>query len=142
MTFEAGGSLRPRSFEEAIMNVVILSGQLSSDPRCTELPSGELRWSIELSTPTNEGATTVPVAWHGTLPDDRWRAGTQLCVAGEVRRRFFRSGGTTQSRTEVLAAAMVELTSRRSAAVALRQVMRVLDHDQAARLRSGLPALE
>ncbi|MEK7426564.1 MAG: hypothetical protein AAB131_22300 [Actinomycetota bacterium] len=124
------------------MNVVILCGQLSSDPRCTELPSGELRWSIELSTPSADGMLTVPVSWHGALPKAGWGTGTTLYVAGRVRRRFFRVGGVTQSRTEVVAQSMVELTGRGSSMVALKRALRVLDPDEAARLRSVLPALE
>lgn len=124
------------------MNLVVVSGTLSSDPRCTELPSGELRWSIDVSTPSSDGVLTVPVAWHGALPGAHWAKGTDVCVAGQVRRRFFRVGGVTQSRTEVVAQSIVELTRRGSAAAALRRVVRVLDPDEVARLRSVLPAPE
>ncbi len=144
------------------MNIVIVSGRISSDPRCTELPSGELRWSIEVTTPVeaaaatgrtttarpaqagaDRGATsataTVPVAWHGPLPAGEWAAGTEVCVAGSVRRRFFRVGGLTQSRTEVLAHSLVRVAARGSTTTALRRVLRALDDDEVARLRSVLP---
>jgi single-strand DNA-binding protein len=124
------------------MNVVILSGQLSSDPRCTELPTGELRWSLDLTTSLVEGNCTVPVSWHGTLPSDQWCAGSVLCVVGHARRRFFRVGGITQSRTEVLAQSIIQVGPRSSPTVALRRAMRVLDSDVVTRLRSMLPALE
>ena len=148
------------------MNIVVLSGRISSDPRCTELPSGELRWAIEVTTSaeapttgrTTTGRTTtgpaaqagaaraatsvtatVPVAWHGPLPAGEWAAGTEVCVAGSVRRRFFRVGGLTQSRTEVIAHSLVRVAARGSTTTALRRVLRVLDDDEVARLRSVLP---
>ena len=43
-------------------------------------------------------------------------AGTEVVVTGRVRRRFFRAGGTTASRTEVVAEAVV--AARRRAQVA------------------------
>lgn len=149
------------------MNIVILSGRISSDPRCTELPSGELRWSIDVTTPAEALAATgragtgragtgraaqagvaraalsvtatVPIAWHGPLPVGEWAAGTEVCVAGSVRRRFFRVGGLTQSRTEVIAHSLVRVAARGSTATALRRVLRALDDDEVARLRSVLP---
>ena len=144
------------------MNIVIVSGRISSDPRCTEVPSGELRWSIEVTTPAEAPSVTgrittgravqagaaraavsvtatVPVAWHGPLPAGEWAAGTEVCVAGSVRRRFFRVGGLTQSRTEVIAHSLVRVAPRGSTTTALRRVLRALDGDEVARLRSVLP---
>ena len=95
------------------MNIVILSGRLSSAPRSTELPSGTVRWNLEVSCPDADGRLVgVPVSWEGTVPEC-WEVQTPVVVAGTVRRRFFRAGGSTQSRTEVVAAAVVEVTRRR-----------------------------
>jgi single-strand DNA-binding protein len=54
-------------------------------------------------------------------------SGTDVLVVGRVRRRFFRAGGVTQSRTEVVASAVVPL--RRTAAVrrALRGAVSALE---------------
>lgn len=122
------------------MNLVILCGEIRSAPRCSQLAGGEFRWSFDVSTASHSGSHRVEVSWHGALPDPGWTEGTRVVVAGQVRRRFYRSGGLTQSRTEVLAASLVEVTGRRSAAVALRQAARVLDPDESARLRSALPS--
>jgi hypothetical protein len=43
-----------------------------------------------------------------------------------VRRRFFRAGGVTQSRTEVVAASVVKASSRRSAARAIEVAVAAL----------------
>ncbi len=122
------------------MNIVILSGRLSSDPRRAELPSGTVRWNLEVSCPDSAGRLVgVPVMWEGEVPDT-WAADTAIVVTGSVRRRFFRSGGATQSRTEVVAIGVVEVTRRRSEQAALTRALRCLGSETAAGLRSVLGA--
>jgi len=138
------------------MNIVILNGVLSSVPRRTEMPSGDVRWALEVTTPVGvvsgvpDGrASSVPVAWQGELASGPsctgnpagWCAGTELVVVGTVRRRFYRAGGVTQSRTEVVASSLVEVTKRRSVEVALRRAARALGPDSGAALRSALGML-
>lgn len=138
------------------MNIVILNGVLSSVPRRTELPSGDVRWSLEVTTPVGAGpgvpdgrAASVPVAWQGELVSgpsctgdpDGWGVGTEVVVVGAVRRRFYRAGGVTQSRTEVVASSLVEVTKRRSVDVALRRGARSLGPNSGAALRSALGML-
>jgi single-strand DNA-binding protein len=138
------------------MNTVILNGVLSSVPRRTELPSGDVRWSLEVTTPAGADpdvqdgrAASVPVAWQGELVSGPsctgdpggWCAGTELVVVGAVRRRFYRAGGVTQSRTEVVALSLVEVTKRRSAEAALRRGARALGPNSSAALRSALGML-
>lgn len=102
------------------MNVVFLQGRLSSDPVLRELASGSRVLSLEVSTSTDAGAANVPVAWFDppVLPD--WGAGVDVVVRGVVKRRFFRGASGTQSRTEVVAAEVCEVTKR-------RQVQRILE---------------
>jgi single-strand DNA-binding protein len=95
-------------------NVVILRGVLARPPQQTELPSGSLLASFEVTVRRDEGpAETVPVTW---MSPPAWAtvmdAGTQVVVSGRVRRRFFRTAGATQSRTEVVASEMVKATAR------------------------------
>lgn len=125
------------------MNIVILVGTLSGVPRRTELPSGAVLWSLDLTTPASSGvsASSVPTVWHGDLPNEAWNAGTSLAVVGTARRRFFRAGGVTQSRTEVVATAIIEVTKRRTIDTAVRLALRSLDADEASALRSTLTAL-
>lgn len=88
------------------MNVTILQGCLSRPPEPRALPSGDLLVAFEVTVPAagDRKAESVPVVWFGApaaaaeLPPE-----TEVIVVGRVRRRFFRAGGSTQSRTEVVA---------------------------------------
>ena len=85
------------------MNVVVLQGTLSKDGVRRTLPSGTELINLEVTTPVEDARVSVPVAWFdppARVP--RLEAGAEVLVIGNVRRRFFRAGGTTQSRTEVV----------------------------------------
>lgn len=103
------------------MNLAILRGHLSSPPRHQQLGSGDHLVSLELTTRGGEGpAESVPVAWFAPPdPASSWDAGLELVVVGRVRRRFFRAGGATASRTEVVATAVIPATKRATAAKAV-----------------------
>ena len=63
----------------------------------------------------------MPVAWFDAPATGRaLTAGTDVVVVGSVRRRFFRTAGATQSRTEVVAERIV--AARRG-----REVRRLLE---------------
>jgi single-strand DNA-binding protein len=67
----------------------------------------------------------VPVAWYGAKRPLRLLAGDEVVVTGMVRRRWFRAGGGSQSRTEVVAAGVAKLNSKgagRLIAAALAEV--------------------
>jgi single-strand DNA-binding protein len=52
----------------------------------------------------SQSAETVPVAWpDAPVNATQLEPGTEVVVLGRTRRRFFRAGGFTQSRTEVVA---------------------------------------
>ncbi|MDO8389197.1 MAG: hypothetical protein Q7V57_01825 [Actinomycetota bacterium] len=101
------------------MNVVVLQGVLSSAPVCRQLASGAVVVSLELTTPTESGQASVPIAWFDPPTEVTWAPGDELVVVGTVRRRFFRSGGITQSRTEVVATAVLPIAKRRLVRAAL-----------------------
>lgn len=92
------------------MNIVVLRGSLSRPPVTRELPSGDLLVTYEVTVRPADGARaeTVPVTWFEApqgavdLPVDE-----EVVVCGRVRRRFFRAGGVTQSRVEVVATRVV-----------------------------------
>ena len=92
------------------MNIVLLHGVLAREPELRELPSGDHVASFDL-TVRDDGHDTdvVPISWHGAPVTvlDKLEPGGELIVTGRVRRRFFRAGGATQSRTEVVATAVV-----------------------------------
>lgn len=93
-------------------NVVLLRGTITSEPICRTLPSGDTVTQLELSTKVDGRTTSVPVAVHS----DRVTviAGDEVVVTGHVSRRFFRAGGVTQSRTEVIAAEVLKRTRKRT----------------------------
>jgi single-strand DNA-binding protein len=95
------------------MNSVILFGRLSSEPQVRILASGSVLLSLELTTPTDDGALSVPVAWFDPPSSASFDAGDDVVVVGAVRRRFFRTAAGTQSRTEVVAIEVVSARSRR-----------------------------
>lgn len=90
------------------MNVVILRGTLSRPPTSRTLPSGDELVTLEVTTRPPEGrAESVPVCWPGAPARVlRLAEGEAVVVTGRVRRRFFRAGGATASRTEVVAEAV------------------------------------
>jgi single-strand DNA-binding protein len=91
------------------MNIVILRGVLSRPPEERELPSGDRIVTYEVTVPSPDGRSeTVPVVWSPPAGRGWWDAGEAVVVTGRVRRRFFRAGGATQSRTEVVADRVVK----------------------------------
>jgi single-strand DNA-binding protein len=109
-------------------NLAVLVGTLSRPAELRELPSGDRLVALEVTVRPDGGpAESVPVAWSGApVAAARWVAGEEVLVVGRVRRRFFRAGGVTQSRTEV--AATVAVPTRRGVAAgkALQAAMEVL----------------
>lgn len=99
-------------------NLVVLTGTITLDPTLRELRTGSVL-QFDLSTVLGDSTTaSVPVAWH--QPTDAQvaavGAGHEVVVVGTVRRRFFRVGGQTQSRTEVIVSTL--LPARRKKTVA------------------------
>jgi len=99
------------------MNIVVLQGKLSRAPEERQLRESVLATYEVTTRAADEPAITAPVVWFDP-PDTAWTldAGDDVTVVGEVRRRFFRSNGRTESRTEVVANAV--LPTRRKAQVA------------------------
>jgi single-strand DNA-binding protein len=94
-------------------NMVVLKGSVAGVPRSRELPSGTMAVEFDITTQGSSGSCSAPVVWldpprNGALVE----AGRAVVVVGVARRRFFRSGGMTQSRTEVVAARVVRAERR------------------------------
>jgi single-strand DNA-binding protein len=96
------------------MNVVLIEGRLSSDPRQRGLPSGSVLHSYEVSTSDGGATRSVPVVWVDPARPPRLVAGDRVVVVGSVRRRFFRAGGAVASRTEVEAGTVARAGSARA----------------------------
>lgn len=91
------------------MNIVVLVGSLARPPLPRTLPSGDVVVGFEVTVRPPEGRPeTVPVVWPGAPPSALTiPVGEEVVVTGRVQRRFFRTGGATASRTEVLAGGLV-----------------------------------
>jgi single-strand DNA-binding protein len=107
---------------ESSFNLAVLVGRLSRPPTEVELPSGDRLVRYEVTVPRDDGpADSVPVSWLAAPARALgFAAGDHVAVVGTVRRRFFRSGGRLDSRTEVAATALVAV-SHRAATRALEQ---------------------
>ena len=114
------------------MNVVVVKGVLSRVPEARELPSGDVVVNYELTVRRPDGlAEGVPVVWYDAGPVDLG-TGAEVIVVGRVRRRFFRTGGATQSRTEVVADQVISLANRRRVKAAVGRAGLALERwDQA-----------
>lgn len=103
------------------MNVVALTGRLSRPAEQRVLPSGDRLVAIDVTVAREgEKAEGVPVVWFGAPASaGDLDVDERVVVVGRVRRRFFRSGGSTQSRTEVVADAVVPSRHTKRAKAAL-----------------------
>lgn len=103
------------------MNIVVLAGSLSRPPEVRELPSGDPLVTYEVTIRSGEHrAESVPVVWFDAPKTaTSIEAHETVVVTGRVRRRFFRSGGATASRTEVVATAVIPTRHRKRARRAL-----------------------
>ena len=88
------------------MNVTILQGTLSRPPERRTLPSGDelVAYEVTVAAEGYRRAEGVPVVWlDAPTSAAELEVAAEVVVVGRVRRRFFRAGGATQSRTEVVA---------------------------------------
>jgi hypothetical protein len=126
--------MNPSEHPSIPTNLVVLRGSVANAPALRDLPSGNVVAQFDLITAVHVdgrvATSAVPVAWTDPSPSDLARVGegVDIVVVGTVRRRFFRVAGATQSRTEVVADAVIP-TRRR------RQVDRIL-HAFADRVRA------
>jgi hypothetical protein len=101
-------------------SLTLALGTVTRDPDRRDLPSGGAVLSFDLSVRA-EGCTaeSVPVAWPDPPARAALAAGAEVLVLGRTRRRFFRSAGTTASRTEIVAERVVPLRQQARCAAAL-----------------------
>ncbi len=99
------------------VNLAVLAGTLAKPAEARLLPDGSTVWELDLAIrPDGRAASTVPVSWPSppaNLDPSRWSPGDEVVVVGAVRRRFYRAGGATVSRTDVLADVVVPARQRK-----------------------------
>lgn len=83
------------------INLAVLMGTVTSPLVSRELPDGTVMSTFDISTHLMAGRVSVPVSIEGE--PSVVLVGSDVCVTGYVRRRFFRSGSAVTSRTEVVA---------------------------------------
>jgi single-strand DNA-binding protein len=111
------------------MNICIIQGRLTRPPEQRVVGSGRSLVTYELAVDRPEGGTeTAPVVWD----DAPARAldldvDAEVVVAGRVRRRWFRSAGATQSRTEVVAVEVVAARSTKRVAKLVSDALTAAD---------------
>jgi single-strand DNA-binding protein len=107
-------------------NVAVIRGALQGEPHVRDLPGGGIVAQFDVSTRIRADgrgtSVSVPIAWNDPTPSQLGVLvpGAEVVVVGTVRRRFFRVGGATQSRTEVVADAVIPARSRKRVSTALR----------------------
>ena len=117
-------------------HLVVLQGTITSEPERREFRSTV---AVQFDVTTDVGhRLAVPVNWYD--PPERDLAaiveGEEVLVVGTVQRRFFRAGGFTQSRTEVVPASVVPLRRRKSVRSALAAAAAVLSEATGSPARS------
>lgn len=97
------------------LNIAAALGTISSEPMRRDLPSGSTVMALSLTVrESNQPSTSLPVVWFDAPGRaDSLARGDEVLVVGRLSRRFFRSGGATQSRTE-LVAERIEPTRRKA----------------------------
>ena len=105
-------------------NVVVLRGVVTSEPKIRTLPSGSTVTNVEVTTRGDGLTASVPVVVHDRSVTVS--TGDEIVVIGTVRRRFFRAGGVTQSRTEVVAHRIVTANRRRTVERLLAEAVALL----------------
>ena len=119
------------------MNVVALCGHLSSQPVIRELQSGSVVMGLELTTRVEEAGISVPLAWFDPPADLELAAGDEIMALGTVRRCFFRAGGATQSRTEVVVSLLARSDDKRAVAKIRKRLGVLMGAERADGLRSS-----
>lgn len=121
-------SSRPSSTVATGTNLVVLRGVLTRRPEFRVLASGDEVLQCDLTIRPDDGpAESAPVVWSDPpARAERLDEGHEVVVVGRVRRRFFRTGAATASRTEVFADTIVPVRSSAALRTALGHAIEAL----------------
>ena len=117
------------------MNVVTLRGRLSRPAEERSLPSGDRLVQLELTVarPGDKAESVPVVCFDAPATVAGLDVNEEVLILGRVRRRFFKTAGGTQSRTEVVADAVVPARQAKRARAAVERARQSLDWDAAER---------
>lgn len=122
------GTTMSQDFVPVGLNLAVITGRLSSEPVERTLPSGDLLTTYEVTVPRDDAASdTVPVALVAARGPRGLKAGDHVFVIGRVRRRFFRAGGSTASRTEVVADQVLPVRRAKAVSIGLDRARHLID---------------
>lgn len=99
------------------LNVAVVRGRVATEPTTRTLPAGGAVTQFDVATGARGRAASVPVALAAA--DVEATLGDEVVVTGRIVRRFFRAGGVTQSRSELVADAVIRVRRRRAVERAL-----------------------
>ena len=95
-------------------NLAAVRGALTTEVRISELATGSVVHNFEVKTADGEAVHVVPVAWYDPVRPPRLQRGDEVVVVGALRRRWFRAGASSQSRTELMASCVARSSSTRA----------------------------
>jgi single-strand DNA-binding protein len=106
-------------------NIVIVRAVINRVPESRVLASGDDVLAFDMTIrPEGGPAESVPVIWtNPPAAAHNLAEGDDVVVLGAIRRRFFRSGGTTASRTELNARRIVPAGARAKVRSVLESVL-------------------
>ena len=107
-----------------VNNLVVIRGVVSSEPTIRELPSGGFVTQLDITTRSDSLSASVPVVLHDRTVDAA--RNDHVVVTGHVSRRFFRVGGVTQSRTELVAGDVIRVRRKRAVEKAIAAAAELL----------------
>jgi hypothetical protein len=111
------------------MNLCVLRGVVVGEPRIRDLPSGETALTFDVR-PTVDGRSqsSVPVEWTGPASKmPKVALDASIAVVGSAARRFYRSGGSIQTRVYVNPAKIVVKQNKRQSNAVRNALAAALD---------------
>lgn len=115
------------------INLAAVRGTMTNEPVQRDLADGTTIVQFDVNTNVERDGhranVSVPVAWRNPSPSavDALVVGDDVVIVGRIERRFFRSGGSTQSRTELVADRCVPARRVKTARSALAAAALCLD---------------
>ena len=110
------------------VNIAVVRGGVSSPPERRVLPSDTVLVQLQVTTRLESETLSMPVScWNPPAWVEDLEAGSEIVVAGRVRRRFFRAGGATASRVELEADVVARASDKRRVRAATRRAAAALE---------------